>query len=810
MKPKVIFFSLFVIVVLAWPCFPAQNQGEETAAEEEQEKPLPEPEPGFQFPQKEPMEVPQEGGITGKLADELGNPIRGVTVSAVDENGKVVAETVTDEEGRYSFRRLLAGAYTVTVDYSGISTPIEIQFEKQEKRPPIPTGLRVSEIYGGIHGKSFIRAQWDRMPGVLSYKTELREKGGKEALVQYDGILNSACEFGNLKENTDYQVRVYSENELGVSTSYALGFIRTANKQPFAPFGLGVLYAKNHRLDLFWRRVEDDAPKGYLIQVKSGKESWRYYSPEGLVTSQSEAFMVKDTGHSSIDYSITDVLENGAPIVEDGVPYSVRVLAVDETGALSAPSSAVEGIVLIDTVPPLPPSNIRHEFVSEDRLRITWETRDRDVAKFRVYYGLTPKRWDGIFYTDKFYHDLIVEREKLINKELYIAVTAIDRAGNESGYRSVEKTAEVVGGQETSQDIVLSFENIIKDLSPAIKQPPKPVKKEPVKRQIVSKVMKPKEYGIAYLARKGFVVENRETATLSGKIILPEDAIIIVNSGGTLIVNEAQLVAEKEVWGGVRYLDGAKGSVTNSTISDALNGIAVINNTDGLRFQNVVVERCAENGIFVKDSRVELKILTIRENKTGVFIQNGDVVIKGCYIEKNEKGVLAYNYRCQIEDSLFRNNIKYGLRVYGGGMVKGCIFKNNYVGVAFEQGRGAAELLESKVQNSRVDGVVVNTSELMIKKAEISGNGRNGIYVKERTNPIIIESDITSNRSYAVFGGGRITRCYVAYNNGSTYVDDTKEKGTPDDIASSSSSGVIKQIINVDYIGNLSGLSVLQ
>jgi hypothetical protein len=49
----------------------------------------------------------------------------------------------------------------------------------------------------------------------------------------------------------------------------------------------------------------------------------------------------------------------------------------------------------------------------------------------------------------------------------------------------------------------------------------------------------------------------------------------------------------------------------------------------------------------------------------------------------------------------------------------------------------------------------------------------------------------------------------MAYNNGSIYVDETRERGTPDQVHSSSSSGVIKQILNVDYIEDLALRSVI-
>ena len=472
MKTKVIFISALILLCPVGALFGAQNQETEVPSEQEQEQPPPEPVPEPQPVPKEPVRPPAKGGLSGVLVDELGNPIEGVTVSAVDRSGRAVAETITDEEGRYSFDGLEAGSYTVKVRYSGISSPIGIQFEEPEKRAPIPTGLRVSEIYLEVRNKSFIRARWDSMPEAHSYRCEIYKSGEKDPVIRYEGILNNTCEFGNLEENTEYQVRIYSKNEHGFSTSYVLGSIRTVNKPPFPPFGLGVVHAKNHRLDLVWRRVEDEETRGYAIQLKRGKDPWRYYSPQGLTFSQRDAFVVEETGETSAGFSISGVLENGSFVLENGVSYSVRVFSVDESGTMSGPSSIVSGIVLADTVPPLPPENIKYEFVSGDRLRISWEAKDTDVAKFRVYYGLDSERWDGIVYTEKRYHDLIVEKEKLLSRQLYIAVTAIDRAGNESGYRTVEKETDIVGGEQSTQDFVLSFENVIRDLSPAIREIP--------------------------------------------------------------------------------------------------------------------------------------------------------------------------------------------------------------------------------------------------------------------------------------------------------------------------------------------------
>ncbi|UCB45497.1 MAG: right-handed parallel beta-helix repeat-containing protein [Spirochaetota bacterium] len=810
MLKKNFYISLIMILILFSPIFSSQNQGvqeteQEPAVVEEEVVEVPPPE----IPEEPPEPEPLQGTIRGRLLDELGTPIAGVKVSCIDQEGDVVKETVTDEDGNYAFSDLKTGKYTVTVNYTGISAPLEIQFEEEEKRPPNPTGLRVFEINSDIIGTSFVRAQWDKMENVLSYKCEIYIDGEKEPVLHYEDILNNYFEFGNLKENTTYQIRIFSRNDKGFSTSYALGRILTKNKLPLPPFGLSAMYAKNNRLDLVWSRVKTEEPLGYILKVKKGADPYRFYSKEGFVNDKDDAFIIEDRGESFMGYSIDDVLEDGLPLVENGIPYSVQVFAVDESNALSKPSSTLKEVVLEDTVPPLSPTGIRYDFVSEDRLRISWESKDRDVARFRVYYGLNRDRWDGIVYTDKRYHELIVNREKLKNRELYIAVTAIDRAGNESGYKPLERKTDVLGG-EVTQDLVLSFDNIIKDLSPAIKEPPKEVVKKPVKKKVVPKVIKPREYGVSHLMQKGWIIEKGETATLKGQITLPEQIIIRVESGGTLVLDEAQLEPLNGPWGGIRFLEGSKGQLQNVKIFNADIGIAVINNAQGVRMSNVEISGCTENGIFIKDSSADMNLLTIRDNPTGIFIQNSEVSISNSYIENNEKGILAYNYELQIADSNFAGNTVYGLRIYGGGEIKNCLFNNNYVGVAFEKGRGSVTFVNNKVETNRIDGIVVGTSELEIRRSLIAGNRRNGIYVKEKTNPVITESDIINNGKYAVFGGGKITRCFVAYNNGSTYIDDTSMRGKPDSITSSSSSGIVKQIFQVDYIGELTGLSVLQ
>jgi parallel beta-helix repeat protein len=749
------------------------------------------------------------GVLTGTIVDETGSPVSGVQVSCINSEGMIVATVFTGTDGVYEFRDLEKGDYTLNVNYSGFENPVEIKFDDEDGLPPAPVGLTVVETYIEMYEGSYIRARWKPVRGASSYKCELY-LGEEELLVeQFSEIKQIYCEFGDLKEDTQYRLRVYSKNERGFSTQYTEGSIRTVNKPPLPPYGLGITYAKNNRVELIWKDRADEDIKGYVLQIKKFKGKYLYYSKEGLVTDPAKAFVIPSKGGGYVTLGISDRLPEGIPLIENALPYSFRVRSADNKGAFSKPSTAVEGIILDDTVPPNPPVNIAYEFVGQDRLRITWETRDNDIVRYTLYYGVNKNRWDGVAYTSSTFYELIVNRERLRNKELYITVTATDRAGNESGYKPLIRKATVEDTGVT-EDIVLSADNLYRSYSVAVKDPGvSKVKKVTAKKVAPKKPVYPASYGIKTLRAKNYVVEKGEKATLRGKIRIPEKTKVRVMNGGTLIIEDAELTSSKGKWGGVQYLRGSAGTISNTVISEAAFGIEVLNNIGNVRINNIEVKNCNEIGIHVKNSTLRLSVISLIKNEIGLFAEDSNVSIRNALVEENEKGILIRNYRFTIDDAQFKRNRIYGLRVYGSGLIEGCYVRENLAGIVIEEGKGKVLVSGNTVELNRMDGIVVNTSQSEIKKNLVANNGRHGIYLKENANPDILENDIVSNSEYAVVGGGKIIRCYVAYNNGSTYIDDTKEKGRPDSIFSSSSSGLIKQIFNVDYINDLAFGSVL-
>lgn len=251
----------------------------------------------------------------------------------------------------------------------------------------------------------------------------------------------------------------------------------------------------------------------------------------------------------------------------------------------------------------------------------------------------------------------------------------------------------------------------------------------------------------------------------------------------------------------------------NVELREAMTGVEIRGSRESVTLKGLTVMNCTEYGLHIMESTVLLDQVTFRGNMTGVYAENSRLTVRQGFFEGNERGLLVRNHRLVVENSEFRNNGSgggYGIRLYGGGIVRSSRFTANNVGIVVERGIGNVLITDSKVQASTIDGVIIASSSVEIRRNTILGNGRYGIYIRENANPIIVENDIYNNAGLAVMGGGQIRSCYIAFNNGSIYIDDTEERGLEDNLFTSSSSGVIKQILNVDYIGTLSFAPVVQ
>lgn len=779
-----------------------RRQPEEEAVPEEPEV----VQPREAEPVRERLKARRKSSLSGTITDEDGNPLQGVEVICIDSDGRVTAQTLTDENGSYLFEELTEGDYRIQVSYSGFGSK-RIELKGSGRAPQAPSGLVLYEITEDSSGTTMIRAKWDYVKGATHYRCELALEERGTLLREYPDMKQNSCEFGGLAPDTGYIVRVYARNNAGYSVEPAQKLIHTSHRRPSPPFGLGVTYARNNVVELVWDHAEPEELEGFILQIRKERGKYFYYREGGFTLKSSEASIIKSGSEDLSLFRIDDVMANNVPMLENTVPYSFRVIARDSKGNLSEASNSVSGIVLEDTIPPKSPMNIQHEFVGSDLLRITWETKDIDVIKYRIYYGVNKDRWDGVEYTTNRYHDIRINREALLNGEILVNIIAIDRAGNESGYRPIERGTTLAAGDRKTENIVLSSELGYRDSSIALRELPTSIRaRKPVEERPVTA----KSYSYAILRRKGFVIERGETATLRGNIALPHNATIKVKSGGQLVISNAVLSPESETWGGIRFYSGSKGRVEKSTIRGATTGISINGSKGAVSVKGLSVEECGEYGLHIMKSQAQLEGLTMKMNGIGLYIEDSRVAVRNAVFESNERGILADKHSLTIEDSNFTNNRVYGIRLYGGGTIRRSNFQDNYVGIVLERGIGAATVRDCTIRNSRIDGVVVTSSDVTISRNIITRNENHGIYIKNNANPTISENDIVENGRYAVTGGGRIDRCFIARNNGSIYIDDTEERGVPDNVFSSSSNGVIKQLFNVDYIDALSYTSVVQ
>lgn len=804
---------LIAACMLFTPLFAAAKKKAKTPEEEPEESSTflvpPVREPDFP-PLPEVSEKPALGTIGGRVVHESGAPAAGVDVFCINEAGESVARTVTDNDGYYEFRNLPKGEYTISVSYSGISGPIIITFPGASGAPAPPAKLEAFEIGLNIQKGSYVRAQWSAVPQAGFYRCELYRSGEQVPIVKSPDIKQTFFEFEGLEENTEYEIRVFAKNSAGYSAAYTSVQIRTLNKPPTPPFGLGVTSAKNNRIDLIWNGGRAGELAGYVIQVKRDSGPYLYFTPQGYVREREKAYLVKETGRRFIEFTIEGVLPGDVPLIENLIPYAFRVIAVDATGLASEPSAPVVNIIAQDTVPPASPSNIKYAFVGENRLRITWDVPSPDAARYRLYYGVEKDRWDGVAYTEKNSYDLIVLREKLRDRELYVSLAAIDKAGNESGLKPYAIKTELGEGEKTVEEIVLAPEHVYRDYSFAIRPyvyvQPKGVS---APRKVEEKT-EPKRLDFTLLRDRSFVIRKGEKAVIDGKVTFPENALILVESGGALFVENAEMNAGGKLWGGIRFLKGSTGRIKNTVISGAAAGIALLNNDNGVELANIEITGSQEAGLYIKNSKSEISFLTVRQSRIGLFAENSRVSLASSLIENNDKGILSNGYSLTLVNTKCGGNSDYGLRVYGGLKVQKSVFRENLAGIVIEEGTGSAEVSESTIELNRIDGIVVNKSNAELRGNLISNNGRRGVYIRGNANPRVIKNDIINNGELAVFGGGRIIECFIAYNNGSSYSDDTSLKGLPDNVFSSSSSGIVKQILNADYIYKLAPESVLR
>ena len=228
MKYLIAVITVLFLAVVATPLAASgRKSSEESAPVDSQE--LQRMQSAFVAVPEEEKPVPK-ASLSGKITDEDGNPLKGVEVQCIDNEGKAVAEGVTDEQGSYLFEDLPEGEYTIQVSYSGYEWK-KIEFDTTVQLPSIPRSLVLYEIAADTNGDAMLRAQWDHVRGATHYRCELIRVGDVIPIREYPDMMQNFCEFGGLEPDTAYEVHVYSKNDAGYSAESAKSRSRTRQRR---------------------------------------------------------------------------------------------------------------------------------------------------------------------------------------------------------------------------------------------------------------------------------------------------------------------------------------------------------------------------------------------------------------------------------------------------------------------------------------------------------------------------------------------------------------------------------------------------
>jgi len=123
-----------------------------------------------------------------------------------------------------------------------------------------------------------------------------------------------------------------------------------------------------------------------------------------------------------------------------GKTYYFAVTAYNDKGAESEYSSEVS-VTPADETPPAAPIGLTQDGACEETLSISWNANTDDAIGYKIYYGVLSGQY-GDFYDVK--DATSASLTGLTNGQTYyVAVTAYDNYGNESGY-SDELTVEIL------------------------------------------------------------------------------------------------------------------------------------------------------------------------------------------------------------------------------------------------------------------------------------------------------------------------------------------------------------------------------
>jgi hypothetical protein len=66
-----------------------------------------------------------KGIVSGKIVDALGKPVAGATVTLKDSTTREALSTNSDKDGKYQFKNLFPGEYTIQAEQGGLASQVQ-------------------------------------------------------------------------------------------------------------------------------------------------------------------------------------------------------------------------------------------------------------------------------------------------------------------------------------------------------------------------------------------------------------------------------------------------------------------------------------------------------------------------------------------------------------------------------------------------------------------------------------------------------------------------------------------------------------
>ena len=255
------------------------------------------------------------------------------------------------------------------------------------------------------------------------------------------GLIDTTKTFTGLVNGTRYYFRITGLDSSRNESAYSNEVSATPNDRvaPAAPAGLAVTDSSSAKIVIRWRKnAETDFLRYRIYRGTSAQPTTKVDSTTNGIADTSKTF----TG------------------LANGTRYYLRVTAVDSAGNESGYSNEVNAIPA-DRIAPAAPTGLAVTDSSSGKIVIRWrKNAETDFLRYRIYRGTSAQPIIKVDSTTNGIADTIKTFTGLTNgTRYYIRVTAVDSAGNESGFSNEVNAAPgpVVGVQQAGGQIPKVF-----------------------------------------------------------------------------------------------------------------------------------------------------------------------------------------------------------------------------------------------------------------------------------------------------------------------------------------------------------------